>query len=487
MISSRHLRNDLILYAVTNRKWTGHKSLTEQVASAIRGGATMIQLREKSLSTEAFITEAIEIKKTASFHGVPLIINDNIEVAKIVKADGVHVGKSDHGVEAARTALGAHAIIGASVRTVEEAIRAEQSGADYLGVGAVFETSSKKDAVNVDLVTLKQITEAVSIPVVAIGGINVSNISQLSNTGIDGIAVISAIFASDDIESSTKRLRVLAEKVISKTHFTVPPILTIAGSDCSGGAGIQADLKTIEAHGLYGMSVITALTAQNTLGVTAVHNVPAAFIAEQLNTTFNDIVPAAIKIGMVSSPDIIKTIVTQLSDLLSIQSHIPIVIDPVMVSTSGSKLITDQALDVLKNELLPLATLITPNIPEAEILSGHKILTKNDMVEAACAISKDYNGHILIKGGHLTSCSDDLHYHLSKATWLQQARINNPNTHGTGCTLSTAIACALSNGLSMNQAISQAKEYITGALKVNFNIGKGSGPLYHSYNRIKST
>lgn len=252
--------------------------------------------------------------------------------------------------------------------------------------------------------------------------------------------------------------------------------LTIAGSDCSGGAGIQADLKTFAAHGVYGMSVITALTAQNTTGVYGIMDVSPEFVEKQLDAIFQDIRPDAIKIGMVSNQEIIKVIMTKLKAYEA--KHI--VVDPVMISTSGSQLLNNEAIEQLK-KLFSLATIITPNIPEAEWLSGHLIHSKEDMLIAAEIINKTFSGSVLIKGGHLKETADDLLYHHGKVNWFHEDRIDNSNTHGTGCTLSSAIASYLSMDYTLLKSVEKAKAYITGALKENFDIGKGSGPLNHLY------
>ena len=254
-------------------------------------------------------------------------------------------------------------------------------------------------------------------------------------------------------------------------------VLTIAGSDCSGGAGIQADIKTITAHKLYAMSVITALTAQNTTGVYGVQEATPEFVSQQLDCVFTDIVPDAVKIGMVSNPAIIEVISGKLIEYGAKN----IVADPVMVSTSGSKLISDNATESLITRLLPLAAVITPNLQEAEHLAGFPIETDEDMLKAAKAISEKIQTNVLIKGGHLQATADDLLYADGTAHWFQAPRIDNPNTHGTGCTLSSAIACNLAMGYSMEESIRNAKEYITGALKDGLDLGKGSGPLNHCY------
>ena len=255
-------------------------------------------------------------------------------------------------------------------------------------------------------------------------------------------------------------------------------VLTIAGTDPTGGAGVQADLKTMTAHKVYGMSIITALVAQNTLGVRDIMEVKPDFLAEQFDCVFEDIYPDAIKIGMVSSPVLIEMIVNKLTS----QKDCPIVVDPVMVSTSGSRLLADNALRLLKEKLIPLATIITPNIPEAQVLTNLKINTKDDMITAAKMISEWYHGYILIKGGHFEERADDLLYYRGNNTWLTGEKINNPNTHGTGCTLSSAIASNLALEYSIEESVTRAKVYITGALKANLNLGHGSGPLDHCWN-----
>ncbi len=255
-------------------------------------------------------------------------------------------------------------------------------------------------------------------------------------------------------------------------------VLTIAGSDCSGGAGIQADIKTITAHKMYAMSVITALTAQNTTGVYGVLEATPEFVGSQLDCIFDDIRPDATKIGMVSNAEIIEVIAEKLREYKAQN----IVVDPVMVSTSGGKLLKDDAVDALLDRLFPLATLITPNIPEAENLAGFPIKDRSDMQRAAEKVSKLTNSGILITGGHLEDNADDLLFTEGKAFWLEAPKIDNPNTHGTGCTLSSAIACNLALGLTVYESVKNAKKYITGAIKAGLNIGMGRGPLNHCYN-----
>ena len=255
--------------------------------------------------------------------------------------------------------------------------------------------------------------------------------------------------------------------------------LTIAGSDSSGGAGIQADIKTMTMNGVFAMSAITALTAQNTTGVTGISEVSPEFLKQQIDAVFTDIYPDAVKIGMVSSPELIEVI----AERLSFYQAKNIVVDPVMVATSGAKLINDDARDVLVQKLLPLATVITPNIPEAEDLSGMMIKSREEMEAAAKLISEKIGSDVavLLKGGHSICDADDLLYSNSGMKWYHGRRIDNPNTHGTGCTLSSAIASFLAKGCTLEESVGNAKEYISGALAAGLNLGQGSGPLMHNY------
>ena len=253
--------------------------------------------------------------------------------------------------------------------------------------------------------------------------------------------------------------------------------LTIAGSDCSGGAGIQADLKTMTMNGVYAMSAITALTAQNTTGVRAIQEATPEFLAQQIDAVFEDIYPDAVKIGMVSSSELICVI----ADRLRAYKAKNVVVDPVMVATSGSSLMKTDAVQTLVDELLPLAALVTPNIPEAQVLSGLTITSKDDMVMAAKKISEDCHCAVLLKGGHSIHDANDLLYASGKSVWFTGKRINNPNTHGTGCTLSSAIAANLAKGYDLTESVQRAKDYISGALAAMLDLGQGSGPMDHAF------
>lgn len=257
-------------------------------------------------------------------------------------------------------------------------------------------------------------------------------------------------------------------------------VLTIAGSDSSGGAGIQADLKTMLANGVYGMSAVTALTAQNTMGVTGIMEVPPEFLEKQLDAVFTDIFPDAVKIGMISSAALIRSAAQKLREYHAAN----IVVDPVMVSTSGSRLIAEDAVEALQKELFPLAAVLTPNIPEAAVLAGQEcdaITTEDDMAAAAKKIADSCHCAVLCKGGHQVHDANDLLYHNGVFQWFRGKHIDSSNTHGTGCTLSSAIASNLAKGLSLPKAVERAKEYISGALAAGLDLGKGSGPIDHGY------
>ena len=253
--------------------------------------------------------------------------------------------------------------------------------------------------------------------------------------------------------------------------------LTIAGSDSSGGAGIQADLKTMIANGVYAMTAITALTAQNTTGVQGIFEVTPEFLEQQIDSVFTDIRPDAVKIGMVSSVGLIESITKKLKQYEAEN----IVVDPVMVATSGSRLISEDAIGALKELLLPMATVLTPNIPETEVLSGMEVKTADDMIAAAKYISETYHCAVLCKGGHQLNDANDLLYRNGDYKWFNGKRIDNPNTHGTGCTLSSAIASNLAKGYDLDTAVERAKAYISGALAAMLDLGQGSGPMDHGF------
>ena len=467
-------KKSLLLYGIADPSVSGENKLYESVEKALQGGVTMIQYRQKPKPLEPV---AILLKNLCAKYKVPFIINDDVELAKKIDADGVHVGQSDMTLLEARKILGPNKIIGVTAKTIEQARIAEKNGADYLGSGAVFGTSTKKDAKPMELTLFREICKSVNIPVVAIGGVNESNIDQLENTSLSGVAIVSGIFGKADVKETSIHLKEKIIRIVEGAK-SMKAVLTIAGSDSSGGAGIQADIKTMTANGVYAMSAITALTAQNTMGVTSVMESTPKFLEDQLDSIFADIYPDAIKTGMVSSSELIHVIAQRLSYYHAKN----IVVDPVMVATSGTRLIAEEAIDTLKKELLPLATLITPNIPEAEVLSEMKISDSKDMEVCAKSICEKYGCNVLLKGGHNINDANDLLYSKEKGiTWFEGKHINNSNTHGTGCTLSSAIASNLAKGHDLETSILYAKNYISGALGAMLDLGKGSGPMNHAF------
>ena len=289
----------------------------------------------------------------------------------------------------------------------------------------------------------------------------------------------------DKHEARQSEMRAVADYYISDYESfawnkAMRAALTIAGSDSSGGAGIQADIKTMTMNGVYAMSAITALTAQNTVGVRSIMESTPEFLKDQIDAVFEDIRPNAVKIGMVSSAELIEVIVER----LSYHKADNIVIDPVMVATSGSELMKTSALSALTKKLLPLATLVTPNIPEAQVLSGLSIENREDMLFAAKQIGDIYGCAVLLKGGHSINDANDLLYSDGETTWFKGKRIDNPNTHGTGCTLSSAIASNLAKGFDLAESVQRAKEYISYILSAQLDLGNGSGPMQHNFGLV---
>jgi len=474
------------LYFITDSTGYDEETFLRRVEQALRGGVTLIQLREKTRSARELTALAGKVHALTKQYGVPLIINDRIDVAMAIDAEGVHVGQSDIPVDAARRILGEGKIIGATAKTAPQAVEAYRQGADYLGVGAVYPTKTKTDTYVITPGTIRDIAAAVPIPVNAIGGLTSENLDILAGIPIAGICVVSAIMKAENPEKAARELRGKAEELVratsvrvaAKRSVTMKTALSIAGSDSSGGAGIQADIKTMTMNGVYAMTAVTALTAQNTTGVRAIEEVSPGFLSKQIDAVFEDIRPDAVKIGMVASAELIHVIAERLRHYDA--KHI--VVDPVMVATSGSSLLRNDAVDAMMKELFPLATVITPNIPEAEVLSGMKIGGTDDMMKAAELIGKNCGCAVLLKGGHSINDANDLLYADGSFQWFYGKRIDNPNTHGTGCTLSSAIASNLAKGFSLADSVQRAKDYISGALSALLDLGHGSGPMKHNFN-----
>lgn len=540
---------DLRAYFVVGPDDTKGRPVADVVAAALRGGATFIQLRAKHADTRDLtaMAEAIAavIAQAGKADTVAFVIDDRVDAAWQcrelgIKVDGVHIGQDDMAPGQARALLGPDAIIGLSAETLPhiEAANALPSGTiDYIGAGPLHYTATKPDAAAVEADGTKHalgiagaqlLCEASRYPVVVGGGVHADDVPALARTAADGWFVVSAIAAADDPERATRELvqawtavrgaarhgvaasaashpqsDVAAPLQCGAAMFDVeqphglPPVLTVAGSDSSGGAGIQADLKTMLANGVFGMSAITSLTAQNTTGVRAVQNADPSILADQIDAVFEDIPPMAVKIGMVSSAALIETI----ADRLTAHQARNIVLDPVMVATSGAKLIDDDAVAALTTRLFPLATVITPNMPETEALLAQAmqertseddtesarllsegIRTEADMETAGRTLAKHFGCAVLVKGGHgIKDANDVLVEPDGTVTWFTSPRIDNPNTHGTGCTLSSAIASHLALGETLPQAVRSAKEYLTGALAEQLDLGHGAGPMDHAW------
>lgn len=466
------------------------------VREAVAGGVTMVQLREKDCSTAEFVALARELKATLRPLGIPLIINDRIDVALAVDAEGVHIGQSDMPYETARALLGKEKIIGLSVETMDEVLAANALDVDYIGISPVYATPTKTDTLTP--FGLEGIEEVMSLSrhrCVAIGGMNRSTIGEVIARGVEGVAVVSAIVSAESPRAASAELAaIISDNRTEHPQRTENPeksasnpqlkkVLTIAGSDSGGGAGIQADIKSISANGCFAASAITAITAQNTLGVNAVEGLPISIIEGQIDAVLSDIGADSIKIGMLHSTEVVQCV----ARMLRKYAITNVVLDPVMVSTSGHKLIEDSAIEVLKSELMPMVRVVTPNIPEAEILLGETISKQGDLPGAARRLAEMYGVSVLLKAGHLVDDElIDIFYNreTDEAIELSARRVDTRNTHGTGCTLSSAFAAQLAKGLPLTEAARAAKRYINQAIihGADQNIGHGHGPVNHFYN-----
>ena len=445
--------------------------LYQRLAAALRGGVRIVQYRDKNRCGAEQQQIATKLRQLCHKHHALFIINDSVELAQHCRADGVHLGQNDGSIAAARAVLGQRAIIGVSTRTEEMARRAEQQGADYIGVGSVYPTETKHDAVHIGLSGLRTIRKAVKLPIVAIGGINTDGLADVIEAGADAAAVVSAVMADPQPMTAAHELALQFRRNLPLPHGRV---LTIAGSDSSGGAGIQADIKTITLLGSYASSVVTALTAQNTLGVSAIHAPSAKFVQQQLRAVLSDIGTDVIKTGMLYSAEIIDTIADTLEDAGAL-----CVIDPVMIAKGGSNLLQQSAIDVFVRRLLPKAYLLTPNVPEAEALTGLKITDLTTMEQVARQLQTMGARNVLLKGGHLAGDPIDLLLHGTQCHHFAGKRIDSMHTHGTGCTTASVIATLLAQGHPLLQAVQKGKQFITQAILTAPQLGRGHGPINH--------
>ncbi len=457
------------LYLITDHQ----ERLLERVELALSGGVSCLQYRNKVKGYPARCDEARDLQALCSRFGVTFIVNDDLALAAEVGADGVHFGQDDGTVAEARRVLGEDAIVGISTHSLEEALRAEAEGADYIGFGAMFPTDSKDVQYLPGPGALADVRPRIRIPIVAIGGINRDNAPMVLDAGADAIAVISSVLAYPDPELAATELSLLFNRKRPRPRGTV---LTVAGSDSGGGAGIQADIKTVTLLGSYAASVITALTAQNTHGVRAIHGVPAPFVAEQLQTVLSDIPVDVVKTGMLFSAEIIAVLAEK---LVSFGKRM-LVLDPVMVAKGGSNLIDDAAVSSLLEKLLPSAYLVTPNVPEAEALTGLSIRDEDDMELVARELHHMGASNVLLKGGHMEGEeATDILFDGNKIHRYASSRYDTINTHGTGCTYASAVAAFLAQGEPLPFAVARAKQFVTEAIRLAVPLGGGHGPVNH--------
>ncbi|OGR30334.1 MAG: phosphomethylpyrimidine kinase [Desulfuromonadales bacterium GWD2_54_10] len=449
-------------------------NLVHRVRTALRGGVSVLQYRAKGKNRELCLAEGNELKKLCRSFGAVFIINDDAQLALELDADGVHLGQDDGSVGTARELLGAGKIVGRSTHSLEEALQAEQEGADYIGFGAMYPTDSKAVSHIPGTAGLAAIRYRIKLPVVAIGGITTSNACRVIDAGADALAVISSVLSSPRPDIAATELKLLFNR---RRSFPRGSVLTIAGSDSGGGAGIQADIKTISLLGSYAASVLTALTAQNTRAVSSIHGLPPSFVIDQLDTVLADIPIDVIKTGMLHTPAIISALAERLGER---QTLLPLVIDPVMIAKGGAALMDRDATFIFSEQLLPQAYLLTPNIPEAERLLGIQIRSEADMEQAARTLYAQGAANVLVKGGHLTGqYSTDILFDGSECRSFTSERIFTSNTHGTGCSYASAIATFLAQGEPLAFAVEKAKGFITVAIQQARPLGKGHSPVNH--------
>jgi len=448
-------------------------NLNERISQALSGAVSTLQYRNKGKDYHARLAEGRELQRLCAARSITFIINDDLKLAAELDADGLHLGQGDGYVKDARRILGPKKIIGVSTHSLEEALRAEADGADYIGFGAMYPTGSKKVSYMPGPAALTAVKSAVRIPVVAIGGINRDNAGAVIDAGADAIAVIAAVLASAEPGLASTELALLFNR---RSAFPRGSVLTVAGSDSGGGAGIQADIKTITLLGSYASSAITALTAQNTQGVGSIHPTPTAFLSAQLDAVFGDIPVDVVKVGMLFSAEAVEVLAGK---LLHFEKKL-LILDTVMIAKGGMSLTSEESVNSMIKRLLPISYLITPNIPEAERLTGLTISTIKDMQRAARVLKQMGARNVLVKGGHLQGLdATDIFYDDSDFISYTTKKLINRHTHGTGCTYSSAIATFLAQGEPLPHAIARAKEFVTEAIKLALPMGKGQGPLNH--------
>lgn len=474
------MNRDLSIHLVTDPELCGDRGVVDTVRDAVAGGVSVVQLRDKNASDESIVAQLIALSGVIAGRAL-LVVDDRVEAAiearrRGARVDGVHVGQSDMPVADARLLLGPDALIGLTANTPDhlDAIRALPPGTvDYVGVGVIRPTSTKANhPPALGIAGLRALAAESPVPVVAIGGIRIDDVAALREAGAAGVAVVSAICAASDARRSAREFR------LQWTGRTAARVLSIAGSDPSGGAGIQADLKSIAAHGGYGMAAVTALTAQNTRGVHGVHVPPADFLRAQLAALSDDIVIDAVKIGMLADAEIIGTV----ADWLRTNRPETVVLDPVMVATSGDRLLDTRAEAALR-DLASLADVITPNLDELAVLTGRAISGWDDALAAAQQLSAGTGALVLAKGGHLggPTVPDALVDRDGVVAAFDGPRIDTTSTHGTGCSLSAALTALRAAGRDWPDAVREARAWLRESLRAAdaLDVGHGRGPMNH--------
>lgn len=472
---------DLSPYLVTDPVLCGDRGVVETVRQAVDGGVRVVQLRDKHAPDAEVTVQLVELSEAIAGRAL-LVVNDRLDAALAARSlgarvDGVHLGQGDTSVLRAREALGPDALVGLTANTlahVEAALSLPAGTVDYLGVGVIHPTSTKPDHPPVlGIEGFRALAEASTLPCVAIGGVGIDDLAPLRAAGAAGFAVVSAICAS------AAPARSAAAFLARWRSAGIPRVLSIAGSDPSGGAGIQADLKSIAANGGYGMAAITALTAQNTRGVRGVHVPPAEFLRAQLDAISDDIVIDAVKIGMLADAEVIGVVADWLDD----ERPPIVVVDPVMVATSGDRLL-DPSAETALHRLLERAHVVTPNLPELAVLSGVATEGWSEALAAADRLSRRIGATVIVKGGHLPGDSvPDALVDASRGLLREfsGARIETENTHGTGCSLSAAVATRLARGDEQAAAVAAAREWLRESLRESgvLRVGRGHGPVNH--------
>lgn len=457
------------LYLITDENIDG--KLQVKVKAALAGGAKVVQYRAKDIRPDDRREMAEQLKALCHKNDALFIINDLPELAHEIDADGVHLGQDDMTVGHARQILGHKKLIGISTHNVDEALKAEAQGADYIGIGSIFPTKSKDDTTVVGLDTLTKVRRAVRIPIVAIGGITPEGAYDALTAGANSIAVMSGIMDDSDPARAAKEYSLIFNRNKPAPNGNV---LSIAGSDSSGGAGIQADIKTITLLGSYASTVLSALTAQNTLGVIDTYAVHTDFVEKQLEAVLSDIPIDTVKTGMLSWGGIVSRVARVIEE-----RSLLAVVDPVMVAKGGESLLDQEAHDSLISRLLPQSYLLTPNLPEVEVMTGIEPRTIEEMIEAGRSLQELGARNVLIKGGHLSGDATDILLLGDVEHRLTAQRFNTVNTHGTGCTLSSAIATFLAQGFPLKYAVEQAKRFVSLAIEHSVQNGQGHGAVNH--------